>query len=447
MMQIPLLRHRAALFALALLLGPLWMPAADAARPRGVDTESIYTRARGSLLQIRTLLKQTGNQSSIGSGFVVRSDGLAITNYHVVSEFALQPTLYTLHWANTEGREGELDVVALDIENDLALVRLRDAQAPARPLRFSEPALRGRLTKGQRLYAMGNPLDLGFTIVEGTYNGPVERSYAAQMHFTGAINPGMSGGPAVTPDGRVAGINVARRVDSQLVSFLVPARHAQALLAAAGDRAPPDPATLKTQIGEALVKRSAALYAALQRAGFRSVLAAPLRLPESEAPWFTCWSQTNADEVPAPKVRVDATRCTADSSVFVSEDLGSGAMQLSHMSLDGSRVNAFQFASELGNRYQPLGTESARTSRNFTHARCHEEFVSMGDAQTHPPLRASWCASAYRDFPGLYDVSLVAVTQAPGAQAGIVRLHLSGAPYDAALVIGRTVLESVTWAR
>ena len=56
-------------------------------------------------------------------------------------------------------------------------------------------ALAGRLPKGERIYAMGNPLDLGFTIVEGTYNGLVDKSYDERIHFSGAINPGMSGGP------------------------------------------------------------------------------------------------------------------------------------------------------------------------------------------------------------------------------------------------------------
>ena len=43
------------------------------------------------------------------------------------------------------------------------------------------------------------------------YNGLVERSYNERIHFTGALNPGMSGGPAVTADGRVVGINVSKR--------------------------------------------------------------------------------------------------------------------------------------------------------------------------------------------------------------------------------------------
>jgi S1-C subfamily serine protease len=48
--------------------------------------------------------------------------------------------------------------------------------------------------------------------------------------FTGPINSGMSGGPSVTANGDVAGVNVSKRLDGELVSFLVPARYAQQLL-------------------------------------------------------------------------------------------------------------------------------------------------------------------------------------------------------------------------
>src|SRR5438046_9463079 len=85
---------------------------------------------------------------------------------------------------------------------------------------------------------MGNPLDLGFTITEGIYNGLVEHSYNERIHFTGALNPGMSGGPAVTGEGNVIGVNVATRRGGQLVSFLVPARFAAALLQRVREQGP-----------------------------------------------------------------------------------------------------------------------------------------------------------------------------------------------------------------
>jgi S1-C subfamily serine protease len=53
---------------------------------------------------------------------------------------------------------------------------------------------------------IGNPLDLGFTIVEGTYNGLVDKSYDERIHFSGSINPGMSGGPVAAATGASSGV-------------------------------------------------------------------------------------------------------------------------------------------------------------------------------------------------------------------------------------------------
>ena len=75
---------------------------------------------------------------------------------------------------------------------------------------------------------MGNPRDLGITIVEGTYNGLVHDALYDRVHFSGAINPGMSGGPTLTGEGRVVGVNVATMGNQ--VGFLVPVDHARVLL-------------------------------------------------------------------------------------------------------------------------------------------------------------------------------------------------------------------------
>ena len=88
------------------------------AQPTGAG-QRIYERTRGRLLQVRTLLKTQDSQSSVGSGFLV-DDGpgrgqLLVTNYHVVGQFALQPTRYRLVYATVDGVQGALELLAFDV--------------------------------------------------------------------------------------------------------------------------------------------------------------------------------------------------------------------------------------------------------------------------------------------------------------------------------------------
>src|SRR6185369_5102152 len=175
-------------------------PPPDTPPPLSSAAERVYESAKPRILQVRTLLQAAGRQSSIGSGFLVNADGLAITNYHVVSQFALDPRTYRLEYLAPDGAKGALKLLAIDVANDLAAVKLERTSMPF--FEFDPRALAGRLPKGERIYAMGNPLDLGFTIVEGTYNGPVDKTYDKRIHFSGAINPGMSGGPVTGADAR-----------------------------------------------------------------------------------------------------------------------------------------------------------------------------------------------------------------------------------------------------
>jgi S1-C subfamily serine protease len=86
------------------------------------------------------------------------------------------------------------------------------------------------LPRGARIFALGNPLDVGFAVAEGTYNGPVERSFLETLFFGGSLSAGMSGGPALDEQGRLIGVNVAARRDGEQVSFLVPAKPVRALI-------------------------------------------------------------------------------------------------------------------------------------------------------------------------------------------------------------------------
>lgn len=79
-----------------------------------------------------------------------------------------------------------------------------------------------------KVYFHWQPHDIGIMIVAGEYNGLVKDSRYKRMIFSGNINSGMSGGPAINQNGEVVGINVASRGNG--IGYLVPARHLSQLL-------------------------------------------------------------------------------------------------------------------------------------------------------------------------------------------------------------------------
>jgi serine protease Do len=409
--------------------------------PLSSAAERVYDLAKPRILQIRTLLQAAGRQSTLGSGFLVSADGLAITNYHVVSQFALDPRTYRLEYLAPDGAKGTLQLLAFDVAHDLAVVKVERSGLPF--FEFDPRALENRLPKGERIYAMGNPLDLGFTIVEGTYNGLVDKSYDERIHFSGAINPGMSGGPVAGNDGRIVGVNVAKRLDGEQVGFLVPARFAAALI----ERARKGPALVldkaREEVGRQLDGWQSAFYDALKGEGFRAASFGPYRGLESAAPWMTCWARTNADQLPKPRTAVNTTQCSSATGIFVSDRILTGRVDLSYSYFKAVDLNAFQFAKELSQRSWGF---DVRGGKRLTEQECRDDFVAAGPG-ARPPLRATWCMRAYREFEGLYNVTLLALTQDHDREALLAQLSMQGVSYANAVTLGRRFLEAIEWAR
>jgi serine protease Do len=417
-------------------------PAQAAQAKLSSTAERVFAAARPRLLQIRTVLAAGGRQSTIGSGFLVSRSGLAITNYHVVSQYALEPESYRLEYTAADGRRGPLELLAFDIVNDVALVRM---DKPGRSFfEFDTRVLHADPPRGERLYSMGNPLDLGFSIVEGTYNGPVARSYNERILFSGAINPGMSGGPAVSAASRIVGVNVAKRMDGELVSFLVPAHFAADLVAHAGEARDLSPEAVRTEIARQITAWQAQLYKAIGERPFGSTALGPYRAPEPPSAWFSCWAYTNANRVPRPRGDVNVSGCGTNTSLFVANDLSTGRIYLTHTYVRSVDLNDFQFASFLSQYYRP--TNSAWNPKRYTHTHCYDSFVAA-DPAGRPALRAAWCTRAYREFEGLYDVTVLAVTQNSASEALVTRLTMQGASYESALQLGRRILQEVRLAR
>ncbi|MDR2031932.1 MAG: serine protease [Azoarcus sp.] len=405
--------------------------AIPAAKELSATAEQIFGKAQPRLLQIRTLLKSAQKQSSIGSGFLVGEDGRAITNYHVVSQFALEPDLYQIEYTVADGARGQLKLLAIDVANDLAVVQL---EAPPGKrfgaFEFDPVAVRGAMVKGERLFSMGNPLDLGFTIVEGTYNGMVDKSYQKHVHFTGAINPGMSGGPVVTVDNRIAGINVARNIGNDLVSFLVPANAAVRLLERADSGDELDAPSVRKEIGAQMARWQKDFFAALRTQGFHEAQLGPYRVAESNADWFNCWARTNRDE--RNKALENSSRCDTRTHLFLADDMAAGEVEISHTYLKSVDLGPIQFAQRLTRAARPYlpGGDNNR----YTPFRCYEDFLAPNlESPSRPELRVAWCARAYKDFAELYDVSFVSVTQDDDREALVSSAMLTGVHFENAL--------------
>ncbi len=420
----------AALLPVAAQPMPEPRPGATAVSP---SAQRLYERARSQLMQVRTLLKGQDSQASVGSGFVVGPDGLILTNYHVVSQVALQPERYRLVYTRVDGREGELQLLGFDAVHDLALVRaLPPSNAPragSAPLPPGEPlAFRPAgepLAPGERIYSLGNPLDVGFAVMEGNYNGLVERSFYPSIFFGGALSSGMSGGPALDEQGRVIGVNVATRRDGQQVSFLVPASFAQVLLER-GRGAPPITAPVYPALTAQLLAHQNAVTERFLAEPWRSAGHPHYRIPVPQENFMRCWGRSTPAD--AKGLEFERSDCEMDTRVFVSATLATGALGVRHEAYDGRELGWLRFAQR---HSASFANESfgRGNRREFTAPRCHERFVE----QAGLPVRAVLCLSAYKRLPGLYDLSVLVATVDQDRIGAQGRLDAHGVSFDNAM--------------
>lgn len=393
--------------------------------------QQLYTSARQDLLQVRVLLRNGRSQSSIGSGFLIDASDLVVTNYHVISQIALEPDIYMGEYLDTQGQRGSLELLAVDVLRDLAVVRVARKGSGF----FTLPEQPRELQQGQYLYSLGNPLDLGFAIAEGTYNGIIQRDFSDLLMFTGALNPGMSGGPNITADGQVAGVNVSHRRDSELVSFLVPARYVQALLreVAAQEQPPED---FKIVIGQQLLGHQTVMVDKLLEKPLSIKQLGEYRVPVRESDQVRCWG--SADNKPRQAYSVDRIQCAMESSVFISDEIRTGHISIRHSLMRSKELDDWRFARVLRNAFSSQ-IHKYREHPNHSGPVCHESFMTNGQL----PMRAVVCVSAYNKFADLYDFTLFTASTDDAQMSLHSRLSLSGVSYDNGLHFSRIFLQAI----
>ncbi len=170
---------------------------------------------------------------SLGSGVVVQSDGMILTNFHVVDGAD------DIRVGFADGREYHTELMLADKKTDLAVLRIKDANGEKFPaLEFADS---DELLVGDLVLAIGNPFGVGQTVTSGIVSalartGVGVSDYQFFIQTDAAINPGNSGGALVDMNGRLVGINTAifsRSGGSNGIGFAIPASMAQFILTAA----------------------------------------------------------------------------------------------------------------------------------------------------------------------------------------------------------------------
>src|SRR5438045_4630995 len=171
-------------------------------------------------------------QRSLGSGVMVDSSGLVVTNNHVI-EGADQVKV-----SLADKREFEAEIVLKDSRTDLAVLRLKDTKEKFATLDFANS---DELLVGDVVLAIGNPFGVGQTVTHGIISALARTQvgitdYQFFVQTDAAINPGNSGGALVDMTGRLAGINTAifsRSGGSQGIGFAIPANMVPVVVASA----------------------------------------------------------------------------------------------------------------------------------------------------------------------------------------------------------------------
>ncbi len=172
-------------------------------------------------------IAKRGRPAGMGSGLIISSDGLMMTNSHVVTG-ASEIVVTT-----AEGHKVRARVLGDDPHTDIAILRADESLEPP-PLEFFDSR---KLRRGQLAVALGNPLGYEQTVTTGIVSalGRSLRSESGRMiddvvQTDAALNPGNSGGPLVDGKGRVIGINTAVIRGAQGICFSVAANTAMDVL-------------------------------------------------------------------------------------------------------------------------------------------------------------------------------------------------------------------------
>jgi len=396
------------------------------------ETQKVFGKYSDRVVKIQVVEKDSGAKAVIGSGFFVNPSGHIITNYHVISNLVLHPDRYRAELVEAAGAIRVLSVTAVDVINDLALVKAEVNDAPFFRIAASEPQ------QGTRLYSMGFPRDIGLSIVEGTYNGLMKHALYKKIHFTAPINRGMSGGPAINASGKVVGVNVSSM--GQAISFLVPTEAVARLMKSAGP-AKRDPQSFLEEIRSQILTHQDVFFSDdLIRSG-QTVRIGGYKLPGQLSPFFKCWGDSRHPEN-FPYHAIDH-RCSTDDTIYISGEHSSGVIRFSHRYIANDGMNIFRFNHLYSELFQKSEHDADGNEEEVTGFECKSGALRRGEIT----FKTAFCARGFKKFRGLYDVVFKAAVLGSDNSGLETELDISGVSFEKAVGLTKGYLEMITWEK
>jgi serine protease Do len=374
----------------------------------------LFSAFHQQVFQIRVIDNCSGKKTAIGSGFSISGDGLFATNYHVVASAVTEPKRYRLEYVAYDGRIGALRIRDIDVVHDLAIVSSDSVHASFFLLGQTQ------FEKGSRIFSIGNPLDLGMTIIEGTYSGLIEGSLYEKIHFSGSLNPGMSGGPALDIFGAVIGINVSTA--GQEVSFLVPSMYLRTLLDTVRQRT--DTIHFTQRIEQELFENQERYMSRLLGSEWKHDTLGRCLVPREMGSMFKCWGETEHDT--DVYYTVSYVNCANNDDIYLSSELSTGAIEFNYRWYETTRLGRDRFYRVLQNQFAYSSVPNFSAKNDLDVPESNTRFVSIAGVN----WKTTVCSWRYKKYPRLHDMVLkMALVDYP-SQSMLIECKLLGVSKD-----------------
>ncbi len=401
-----------------------------------VTADQIFSGLQGSVFQIRIIEAKSGSMAAMGTGFLVGENRLA-TNYHVVSMNVLEPDDYRIELRLAETTR-VLTVVAADVVNDLALLAPTEGDLNGTAFTLAErtPA------RGELLYSLGNPHNLGMTVVQGNYNGLVEHKFLQRIHFSGAVNAGMSGGPTVDSQSRVVGVNVA--TSGNQIGFLVPVAKLSALLQRALEE-PPAREVLLNNMAEQIRGTTDAMIAELLQAEWPTINMGKAVILDKTVDWLECWGNSEQDE---ERGLLEIARgCNSADNIYINNEFNTGFFEYEFYYLEVDAWPATSFYRLLAQNTANARPGNRAGEKQVGNYDCIDRVVKTRAVGDVPAMtrRISYCLRPYKTLPGLFDAFYIGVTQDKTNKAIMDHFTLSGVSRRASFDFLNRFVEVLKW--